>query len=90
MEENVDSSITLLRRIKRTLHFEGQWEIRHVLRECNLVADHLAKISLSWQTPLWIFEVPPDGIILMISTSLLGGFKELYSPTSKPMIYEAS
>ncbi|KAH1113745.1 hypothetical protein J1N35_007123 [Gossypium stocksii] len=66
MEGNVDSGITLLTRIKRTLQSEGQWEVKHVPRECNLVADHLAKISLSWQTPLQVFEVPPDGVVLVI------------------------
>ncbi|MBA0796049.1 hypothetical protein Gohar_006849, partial [Gossypium harknessii] len=60
IEELVDSGITLLRRVKRFLCSEGQWEIKYVLRECNLIADQLAKISLSWQTSLQIFDVPPD------------------------------
>ncbi|MBA0845182.1 hypothetical protein Goarm_022909, partial [Gossypium armourianum] len=49
MEESVDSGITLLRRVKRILCFEGQWKIKCVPRECNLIANQLAKISLSWQ-----------------------------------------
>ncbi|KAH1047516.1 hypothetical protein J1N35_038300 [Gossypium stocksii] len=59
MEEAEDFGITLLRRIKRLLRSEGQWNVKHVPRECNLIADQLAKISLSWQTPLQVIEVPP-------------------------------
>ncbi|KAH1115237.1 hypothetical protein J1N35_008615 [Gossypium stocksii] len=47
MEETVDFGITLLRRVKRLLRSESQWEIKYVPRECNLIADQLAKISLS-------------------------------------------
>ncbi|KAK5786060.1 hypothetical protein PVK06_040687 [Gossypium arboreum] len=47
MEETEDFGTTLIRRIKRLLHSEGQWEIKHIPRECNLTADQLAKISLS-------------------------------------------
>ncbi|KAA3459823.1 Retrovirus-related Pol polyprotein LINE-1 [Gossypium australe] len=53
-------------RIKRLLHSEDQWEIKYVPRECNLIADQLAKISLSWQTSLQIFEVPPDVVVTTI------------------------
>ncbi|MBA0634184.1 hypothetical protein Godav_025496 [Gossypium davidsonii] len=56
MEETVDSGITLLRRVKRFLRSEGQWEIKYVPRECNLIVDQLAMISLSWQTSLQIFK----------------------------------
>ncbi|KAK5784249.1 hypothetical protein PVK06_038772 [Gossypium arboreum] len=42
-----DSGITVLRRIKRLLRSKGQWEIKYVTRECNLISDQLAKISLS-------------------------------------------
>ncbi|MBA0729375.1 hypothetical protein Golax_020519, partial [Gossypium laxum] len=66
MEETVDSGITLLRRVKRFLRSEGQWEIKYVPRECNLIADQLAMISLSWQTSLQIFEVPPDLVVTAI------------------------
>ncbi|PPR85890.1 hypothetical protein GOBAR_AA34799 [Gossypium barbadense] len=66
MEETVDSGITLLRRVKRFLHSEGQWEIKYVPRECNLIADQLAMISLSWQTSLQIFEVPHDLVVTAI------------------------
>ncbi|MBA0876483.1 hypothetical protein Goshw_019260 [Gossypium schwendimanii] len=46
MEESVDSSITLLRRVKLILRSEGQWEIKYVPRECNLIIDQLIQISL--------------------------------------------
>ncbi|MBA0634063.1 hypothetical protein Godav_022221, partial [Gossypium davidsonii] len=48
MEETMDSGI----RVKRFLRSKGQREIKYVPRECNLIADQLAKISLSWQTSL--------------------------------------
>ncbi|KAK5770916.1 hypothetical protein PVK06_047075 [Gossypium arboreum] len=60
MEEIVHSDITLLIRVKRLLHSEGQWGIKYIPRECNLIADQLVKISLSWQAPLQLSEVPPD------------------------------
>ncbi|KAK5811556.1 hypothetical protein PVK06_026900 [Gossypium arboreum] len=48
MEENMEFGITLLRRVKRVLCSEGQWEVMYVPREYNLVADKPAKIGLSW------------------------------------------
>ncbi|MBA0817469.1 hypothetical protein Gohar_003616 [Gossypium harknessii] len=66
MEESMDSGITLLRRVKRILRFEGQWKIKCVPRECNLIANQLAKISLSWQTSLQIFEVSLDLVVTVI------------------------
>ncbi|KAA3488041.1 LINE-type retrotransposon LIb DNA [Gossypium australe] len=62
-KDMIDSGTTLLRRIKRIMYSEGQWEIKHVPREGNLTADQLAKIGLSWQTSLRVFEVPPDVVI---------------------------
>ncbi|MBA0849604.1 hypothetical protein Goshw_018040, partial [Gossypium schwendimanii] len=66
MEETVDSGISLLRRVKRFLRSEVQWEIKYVPRECNLIANQLAMISLSWQTSLQIFEVPPDLVVTAV------------------------
>ncbi|KAH1106567.1 hypothetical protein J1N35_010335 [Gossypium stocksii] len=66
MEETEDSGITLLRRVKRLLRSKGQWDVKYVPRECNLIADQLAKISLSWQAPLSVFEVPPDLVATVI------------------------
>ncbi|MBA0629566.1 hypothetical protein Godav_024105, partial [Gossypium davidsonii] len=58
-----DSGTTLIRRIQRIMNFEGQWEIRYILRECNLIADRLAKLSLAWQSSLQIFVVPPNNVL---------------------------
>ncbi|MBA0867610.1 hypothetical protein Goshw_001919 [Gossypium schwendimanii] len=66
MEESMDFDITLLKRVKRFLRSEGQWEIKYVLRECNLIANQLARISLSWQTSLQIFEAPLDLVVTAI------------------------
>ncbi|KAA3476291.1 putative LRR receptor-like serine/threonine-protein kinase [Gossypium australe] len=60
MKDTIDSGNTLLRRIKRLMNSKGQWEIKYVPKEGNLTADQLAKIGLSWQTSLRVFEVPPD------------------------------
>ncbi|MBA0677853.1 hypothetical protein Goari_019238 [Gossypium aridum] len=35
----MDSRITVLRRVQRITRIEGQWWIRYVPREVNLVAD---------------------------------------------------
>ncbi|KAK5843068.1 hypothetical protein PVK06_005499 [Gossypium arboreum] len=66
MEISVDSGITVLRRIKRLLSSDGQWDFKYITRECNLTADQLAKISLSWKSSLQLFEVPPDLVITTI------------------------
>ncbi|MFQ6660528.1 hypothetical protein Gotur_029014 [Gossypium turneri] len=42
-----DSGITMLRRTHRILQSEGEWRIKHIPRNQNLVADRLAKLSLS-------------------------------------------
>ncbi|KAG8486120.1 hypothetical protein CXB51_019453 [Gossypium anomalum] len=66
MDISVDSGITVLRRIKRLLRSNGQWEFKYITRECNLITDQLAKISLSWKSPLQLFEVPPDLVVSAI------------------------
>ncbi|MBA0751544.1 hypothetical protein Gogos_000461, partial [Gossypium gossypioides] len=44
--------ITVLKRTQRFMRDEGQWKIRHMSREFNLVADRLAKLSLTWKSSL--------------------------------------
>ncbi|KAH1092020.1 hypothetical protein J1N35_019277 [Gossypium stocksii] len=66
MEALVDLGITILRRIKRLMQFDGQCKITYINRECNLITDQLAKISLSWKLPLQVFEVPPDSVAMTI------------------------
>ncbi|KAH1106715.1 hypothetical protein J1N35_010483 [Gossypium stocksii] len=62
----VDLDITMLRRVKQLLNSESQWEIKYVNRECNLIADHLAKLSFSWKSPLRLFEAPLDSVVTYI------------------------
>ncbi|KAA3488057.1 RNA-directed DNA polymerase (Reverse transcriptase) [Gossypium australe] len=59
-EDMADSGSTLIRRVKRLLLSEDQWEIKHIPRENNLSADQMAKIGLYWQNSLRTFEAPPD------------------------------
>ncbi|KAK5829662.1 hypothetical protein PVK06_013455 [Gossypium arboreum] len=66
MEVPVDSGNTVLRRVKRLLRSKGQWEIKYVPRECNLIADQLAKISLSWKSSLQLLKSPFDLVISAI------------------------
>lgn len=47
MKGMMDSSITLLRKISRLLSSGGQWEVRCIHRDCNLVADQMTNIGLS-------------------------------------------
>ncbi|MBA0758007.1 hypothetical protein Gotri_021044 [Gossypium trilobum] len=42
-----DSGITVLRRTQRIMQSEREWKIKHILRNQNLVANRLAKLSLS-------------------------------------------
>ncbi|KAH1090779.1 hypothetical protein J1N35_018036 [Gossypium stocksii] len=66
MEVSVDSRNTVLRRIKRLLSSEGQWEIKYVPKECNLIIDQLAKIGLSWKSSLQLLEALPDLVVSAI------------------------
>ncbi|KAH1121763.1 hypothetical protein J1N35_004923 [Gossypium stocksii] len=47
-----DSRTTMLRRTQRIMQSEGEWKIKHIPRSQNLVADRLAKLSLSWKSSL--------------------------------------
>lgn len=66
MEGPLDSGITSLKMIQRTMHAEGQWKLKHIHRNCNLTADQLAKLGLSLQTSLHLFEEPPDFVVRFI------------------------
>ncbi|KAA3485757.1 reverse transcriptase [Gossypium australe] len=59
-EDMTEFGSTLIRRIKRLLSPGIQWEIKHIPRENNLTADHMAKIGLCWQNSLQTFDGPPD------------------------------
>ncbi|MBA0745324.1 hypothetical protein Gogos_007902, partial [Gossypium gossypioides] len=51
-KEMEDSGVTIPRRVQRIRRFEGQWKIRVVSRETNIIADCLGKICLAWKTSL--------------------------------------
>ncbi|MBA0881047.1 hypothetical protein Goshw_027993 [Gossypium schwendimanii] len=55
-----DSSITVLRRVRRILRTERQWYIRHVSRDLNHVIDCLANMSLVGKTDIQVFDGAPD------------------------------
>ncbi|MBA0696246.1 hypothetical protein Goari_002819 [Gossypium aridum] len=55
-----DSSITVLRRIRRILRTERQWYIRHVSGDLNHVIDCLANMSLVGKTDIQVFDGAPD------------------------------
>ncbi|MBA0691775.1 hypothetical protein Goari_009386, partial [Gossypium aridum] len=42
---------------------EGQWQVRYVPRERNLIADVLAKLCRAWKSSLLIFDVPPNEVL---------------------------
>ncbi|MBA0752798.1 hypothetical protein Gogos_001601, partial [Gossypium gossypioides] len=58
-----DSRITVLRRTQRIMMAEGMWNIKHIPRNQNLVADRLAKLSLSWKSSLQVLNEAPKEII---------------------------
>ncbi|MBA0757404.1 hypothetical protein Gotri_020505 [Gossypium trilobum] len=58
-----DSGITVLRRTLRILHSEGEWRIKHIPRNQNLVADRLAKLSLSWKSSLQVIDEAPKELL---------------------------
>lgn len=37
-----------------------------ITKDCNLIADQLTKISLTWQATLQIFEVPLDTVSMTL------------------------
>lgn len=58
-----DTNITILRRVQRIIYSKGQWRIRVVPRESNMIVDHLAKECLAWKPCLQIFDVPPKEVL---------------------------
>ncbi|MBA0756623.1 hypothetical protein Gogos_005436, partial [Gossypium gossypioides] len=51
-----DSGITVFRITHRILQSKGEWRIKHILRNQNLVTDRLAKLSLSWKSSLQVID----------------------------------
>ncbi|KAG8490243.1 hypothetical protein CXB51_015601 [Gossypium anomalum] len=58
-----DLGITVLRRTQRIMREEGMWKIKHIPRNQNLVADRVAKLSLSWKSSLQVFNEAPKEVI---------------------------
>ncbi|KAK5845713.1 hypothetical protein PVK06_001923 [Gossypium arboreum] len=61
-----DSGIAVLQRTQRIMKTEGNWKIRHIPRSQNLVADRLAKFSLSWKTSLQILNEAPKELSVLL------------------------
>ncbi|MBA0653867.1 hypothetical protein Goklo_020977 [Gossypium klotzschianum] len=68
-----DLGITVLRRTLRTLHSEGEWRIKHIRRNHNLVADRLAKLSLSWKSSLQVMDKAPKDILDLLKVDKTNG-----------------
>ncbi|MBA0834328.1 hypothetical protein Goarm_006690, partial [Gossypium armourianum] len=56
----IDSSIIMLRRVRRIIRTEGQWCIRYVPREFNEIADYSTKLSLVEKSSLQIYDGAPN------------------------------
>ncbi|XP_012487975.1 uncharacterized protein LOC105801186 [Gossypium raimondii] len=68
-----DSGITMIRRTLRILHSEGEWRINHIPRNHNLVADRLAKLSLSWKSSLQVMDEAPKDILDLLQVDKTNG-----------------
>ncbi|MBA0780645.1 hypothetical protein Gotri_004723, partial [Gossypium trilobum] len=68
-----DSGITMLRRTHRILQSEGEWRIKHIPRNQNLVADRLAKLNLSWKSSLQVIDEAPKDILDLLQVDKTNG-----------------
>ncbi|KAH1065452.1 hypothetical protein J1N35_030439 [Gossypium stocksii] len=57
-----DSGITVLSRTQQILRSEGEWKIKHIARDLNLIADRLAKLGLNWKTSLQVLNQVPKEV----------------------------
>ncbi|KAA3482036.1 RNA-directed DNA polymerase (Reverse transcriptase) [Gossypium australe] len=69
-----DSGIALLRRTKRIIQSAGEWNIKYVPRNRNMVADCLAKLSLNWKSNLQVFEEAPKEILDLLQVDKANGY----------------
>ncbi|MBA0627129.1 hypothetical protein Godav_004678 [Gossypium davidsonii] len=69
-----DSGITLCKRLRQITRIKRQWQIRHVPREHNSVANRLAKLSLTWKSNLQVFDVAPIEIFEILKQDDASGF----------------
>ncbi|MBA0805880.1 hypothetical protein Gohar_005368, partial [Gossypium harknessii] len=56
----INSSIIMLRRVRRIMRTEGQWCIRYVPREFNEIANCLTELSLVGKSSLQIYDGAPN------------------------------
>ncbi|MBA0837894.1 hypothetical protein Goarm_010008 [Gossypium armourianum] len=73
-----DSSITLIRRLRRIMRIEGQWQIRYMPREHIIVVGRLAKLSLTLKLSLQVFDVASIVILEVLQQDKASGaFRQL-------------
>ncbi|KAH1097100.1 hypothetical protein J1N35_014021 [Gossypium stocksii] len=68
-----DFGISVLRRSQHIMKAEGSWRIKHIPRCQNLVANCLAKLSLSWKSSLQILNGAPKEIIDLLRNDITNG-----------------
>ncbi|MBA0805312.1 hypothetical protein Gohar_004836, partial [Gossypium harknessii] len=68
-----DSGITVLRRTQRIMRLKGEWKVKHISRNQNLVANRLAKLSLSWKSSLQVINEAPKEIIDLLQVDKVNG-----------------
>lgn len=71
--EMADSGIIVIKRIKQIIRIKGQWKIRFVLREYNLVANFLVKLSLTWRLRLQVLDVAPIEVLDLLQQNKISG-----------------
>ncbi|KAK5783679.1 hypothetical protein PVK06_038192 [Gossypium arboreum] len=69
----VDADITMLKRVQRIMRTDGQWSIRYILGENNLVADTLVKLSLEWESRLQIYDKAPNEVLDVLNKEQASG-----------------
>ncbi|MFQ6654207.1 hypothetical protein Gotur_025288, partial [Gossypium turneri] len=62
----INSSIIMLRRVRRIMRTEGQWCIRYVPREFNEIANCLTELSLVGKSSLQIYDGAPNEVLELI------------------------
>ncbi|KAA3482563.1 LINE-type retrotransposon LIb DNA [Gossypium australe] len=69
-----ESGIAILRRTQRIIQSEGEWKIKHVSRNMNMVTDCLAKLSLNWKNSLQVMAEAPKEIADLLQADKANGY----------------
>ncbi|KAA3453051.1 Retrovirus-related Pol polyprotein LINE-1 [Gossypium australe] len=69
-----DFGIAVLRRTKRIIQSVGEWNIKYVPRNMNMVADCLAKLSLNWKSNLQVFTEAPKETLDLLQDDKANGY----------------